>query len=366
MCHSAYFYQPQAEKYYGQWNDVPFNATKLCDDYGVDTKAIDKIISWLESHFTAGLITEEQIGLPLSKIGSQVFIEALIRKIALREGSGDVLAQGLEAASEILLPSGVKPINTYGLLGEPGFFDPYGPRLYLMNGFLYAMEPTFPIAQLHEIGMIIAQWRTWKYGLSYLNTEMVREIARRFWGGEEAVDFSTDRGKAGAAMLIQNREYAKECLVVCDFIWPVRQLEFTEDHLGDPALESRLLSAVTGKDINEQDLYRIGERVFNLQRAILVREGRKGRESDKLDERCFTDPLEYDLSNPDCIVPGKGDEIISLKGNVVAREQWETLKDEYYDLRGWDVTTGLQTRKQLENLDLSEVADDLQKRGLVC
>ena len=41
------------------------------------------------------------------------------------------------------------------------------------------------------------------------------------------------------------------------------------------------------------------------------------------------------------------------------------MKDEYYELRGWDVKTGLQTRRQLEKLGLSEIADDLEKRSLL-
>jgi len=166
--------------------------------------------------------------------------------------------------------------------------------------------------------------------------------------------------------MIQDRQYAKECSILCDFIWPLIYREFGEDHTGDPTLEGRILSAVTGKEIDEAGFRRIGERVFNLQRAILVREGHRGRDSDRLDERCFTEPLEYDLSNPDCIVPGREGEVVSLKGNVVDRDRWEKLKDEYYELRNWDVATGLQTRRHLESLDLEEVADDLEIRGLLC
>jgi aldehyde:ferredoxin oxidoreductase len=41
------------------------------------------------------------------------------------------------------------------------------------------------------------------------------------------------------------------------------------------------------------------------------------------------------------------------------------VTDEYYDLRGWDVTTGLQTRAKLEELGLGEVAKDLEQRNLI-
>jgi aldehyde:ferredoxin oxidoreductase len=38
------------------------------------------------------------------------------------------------------------------------------------------------------------------------------------------------------------------------------------------------------------------------------------------------------------------------------------MKTEYYRLRGWDVHTGLQTREKLNELGLSDVADELEKR----
>ena len=41
------------------------------------------------------------------------------------------------------------------------------------------------------------------------------------------------------------------------------------------------------------------------------------------------------------------------------------MTDEYYDLRGWDVITGLQTEAKLKELDLSDIADDLARRGLI-
>jgi aldehyde:ferredoxin oxidoreductase len=49
----------------------------------------------------------------------------------------------------------------------------------------------------------------------------------------------------------------------------------------------------------------------------------------------------------------------------VDREKWEDLKTEYYQLRRWDPAMGLQSGKILEELDLIEVADDLDDRGLL-
>jgi aldehyde:ferredoxin oxidoreductase len=366
ICHSAWVYQPWAEQYYKDWNDVPFHATKLCDNYGLDTIAVDFTISWLSACYKAGILTDESAGLPLSKLGSQDFIEALLKKIALREGLGDLLAQGLDQAADEVGPAAREQLRNVGLLSEPGYSQPYGPRLYIMTGLLWAMEPRLPISLLHEVTTCLGKWLTCNMGLNvFPTTQTVRAIAARFWGSEVAADFSTYEGKALAAKKIQDRSYAKECLILCDWLWPIMELEFSEDHVGDPTLESQIVSAVTGRELDEEGLNGIGERVFNLQRAILVREGHKGRASDIIPEQAYTEPLEYEIQDPQLIMPGKDGEVVCLKGSVVDREAFEKMKDEYYQLRRWDVATGLQTPAQLEEVGLKDVAQDLERRWLV-
>jgi aldehyde:ferredoxin oxidoreductase len=365
MCQSAFFYQPHAEKYYGQWNDVPFYATKLCDTYGLDSEAVDYMISWLVLCWKEGIISNENTGLPFSKLGSLEFIETFVKKISLREGLGDVLANGIEAAAKKLGPEAEALVEKAGYLDEPGNRF-YGPRLYIPNAFMYAMEPRLPIQQVHEIGLLIPLWLGCSiFGVGHVSAEVYMGIAKRFWGSEAAGDLTTYEGKALAAKIIQERQYAKESLILCDYLWPLTDYPNADDHVGDPTLESKLLAAVTGRDIDEKGLYRIGERIFNLQRAILVREGHKGREHDTLSDHYFETPLKYDISNPDCVVPGKNGEMTSRKGAVLDREKFEVIKDEYYRLRNWDVATGLQTVELLKDLDLEEVASDLEKRGLV-
>jgi len=367
MCHSAIFYQPRAVKYYGRWNEVPFYATKLVDTYGLDSKAVDWMISWLQRCYEAGILTEESTGIPLSKVGSLEFIETLVKKISFRDGFGDILAQGLDKAADSVGPRAKEQIERIGYISKPEYKDLYGPRLYITNAFFYAMEPRLPMPQLHEVGALIPKWASWakKAEGAVVSSEILRAIAKRFWGSELAADFSTCEGKALTAKKIQDRQYAKECLILCDYLWPIIDLASSADHVGDPTLESKLLSAVTGHEMDEEGLYRIGERVFNLQRAILVREGHRGRDFDSLPEHCFTTPLEYDQLNPECLVPGKGGEVISRKGTVVDRKEFERMKDEYYQLRQWDVATGLQTKAKLEELGLKEVAQDLEQRGLI-
>jgi aldehyde:ferredoxin oxidoreductase len=117
--------------------------------------------------------------------------------------------------------------------------------------------------------------------------------------------------------------------------------------------------------VDTESLYRIGERIFNLQRAIFVREGHRGRDFDSLPESWYTMPLKWQHVNPECLVPGKGGEVVCRKGSVANKEEFEKMKDEYYGLRHWDIATGLQTRETLDKYGLKDVADDLEQRGLL-
>jgi aldehyde:ferredoxin oxidoreductase len=367
MCGSSFFYIVRANRYYGKTSDVPFEANKLCDDYGLDTHVVEPIIMWLVRCYKSGILTAEETGLPFSRIGSLEFVETLLRMISLREGFGDVLAEGPLRASKTLGSASEKLITDYASKNDQIPF--YGARMYLTTGLFYAMEPRLPIQQLHEISTLLMRWaidqaRGPKEG--GLTSQVVRDIARRFWGSEIAGDFSTYEGKALAAARIQDRQYAKENLILCDFTWPVIYSPFTHDGVGDPTLESRLCAAVTGRDMDEEGLYRIGERTFNLQRAILIREGWRGREDDSLEEFNFTVPLKGDTAgNPDAIVPGPEGETFARRGMVVDRGQFEGMKNEYYAIRGWDVRTGLQKRARLEELGLGDVAGELEQQGLL-
>ncbi len=157
----------------------------------------------------------------------------------------------------------------------------------------------------------------------------------------------------------------KESLILCDSPWPFLYVEHSPDHIGDPTLESKIFSAITGREETKDELYGIGERIFNLQRAVLSREGHRGREFDSLPEACYSNPVETERLNPECLVPGKEGEIISRKGAVLDRDKFQNILGKFYELRGWDREKGLQRQDKLEELELSDVARDLAARDLL-
>jgi len=374
LCQSGIFYQKRDPQDYvlpagktaslKEWDEVPFFATRLCDDYGLDTNAMEVIYTWLTKCYRAGLLTDESTGIPLSKVGAPRSMEVLIRKTALREDFGDLLAQGISEAAASLGKDATNLIADS--LSKSQNDAPYCPRTYITTGLFYAMEPRQPIHQLHEVVFPMWGWLPWANGHegAFLSSDIFRAFAKKCWGSEIAADFSTWDGKAFAAKKIQDRQYVRECLIMCDFQSHAWFIPFTEDHSGDSSLESRMLSAVTGENVSEEMLYETGERVFNLQRAILVREGHAGRKSDVLPDCFHTIPIERAYSNYECLVPGKDGQVICKRGELIDRNDFERLKTEYYQLRDWDVSSGLQTKAKLEQLNLRDVAEDLSELGL--
>jgi aldehyde:ferredoxin oxidoreductase len=210
-------------------------------------------------------------------------------------------------------------------------------------------------------------WVQWAEGKPHANfsSAVFRAIAKRFWGSERAADFSTYEDKALAAKMIQDRELVKDSLILCDNAWPLFYVEHSADHLGDPSLESKVYSAITGRDVTEDGLYGIGERIFNLQRAVLSREGHMGRAFDRVPESSYSLPLETERLNPNCLFPGKDGDVISRKGALFERDKFQEMLVEFYELRGWDRETGFQRKEKLEGLGLGDVARDLRARDLL-
>jgi aldehyde:ferredoxin oxidoreductase len=223
-------------------------------------------------------------------------------------------------------------------------------------------EPRAPMPQLHEIVFPIHLWWDWcnKIEGAYVSDQVIRALSKKFFGSEDALDFSTYQGKALAAKQLQDRVYVKECLNLCDFAWPMMDVKHSQDHVGDRTLPSKVFAAVTGRQMEVQELDSIGERILNLQRAILLREGHDGRKDDVLPEFDHTVPLPQTPGpNPKSAMPGKKGEVIYREGMVVDKEKFETMKDAYYRLRGWDTKTGYFKKDTLEKLGLQDIEEHI-------
>jgi aldehyde:ferredoxin oxidoreductase len=175
----------------------------------------------------------------------------------------------------------------------------------------------------------------------------------------------THEGKACAAAKIIDRTIVKDSLGLCSAVWPIMSSWNTPDHVGDPTMESRIFHAATGIEIDEAGLNKYGERIFNLQRAILLREGLQPEKDDFPAEFNFTNPVKEIYINPDVIVPGSGEEVISRQGLTLDRKTYDRMLKEFYKVRGWDPESGRQRADILGSQRLSDLARDLSKIDLL-
>jgi aldehyde:ferredoxin oxidoreductase len=356
-CQSQEYYLPWVYSKEDEAVDTFFDAPTLANDYSVCTFELRSMINWLYTCYKSGYLTEKGTGLPLAKIGTREFLEKLLHSIAHREGFGDVLAEGLVRADGRVPGEARAALSpTIAPVGE---HDLAPPRAFVANSLLYSMEPRVHQPSIHW-GFTPLAWILHRRqpDSSPVSTKIFHDIARIFWGSDEAGDVSSYEGKALAAKKIQDRTYIEDSLGLCSFAWPITYSLNTPDHLGDPDLEGKLFSAVTG--ISYDKFERYAETIFNLQRAILLREGREVPQSDFPPEFNFTEPIQLNPMGSPMLVPGPGEEVVDTTGRTLDRDKFKGMLREYYRLRGWDEETGLPRLDTLSALGLNDVMSQIR------
>lgn len=336
---------------YGKVDETFFLAKQLTDKLGINNYELTQLIPYLLVLYNRGELTEEETGIPFSKYPGSEFIEKLCEKIVYRDGIGDKLAEGTWRFAEHLgkldeyLNMDDELVWWYGPAfsyisygaGGHGYCTHYDPRDYIVEGLLWIDYTRDPSDVMHDyVGLV--EWS----GLEY---EEQRPIAKMAWGSELAVHPLGEPGynehEAKAAIIIQHTAALKNSLTLCDWLFPmITSVVEERGYAGDITVPAELFTAVTGVEATIEELMKVGERIWNLQRAIMVREGRT-RGGDTLPERFFNCYQGLTGSPP------------------IDRERWESLKDIYYSLRGWDVKTGIPTKTKLKELGLDEVAETI-------
>jgi aldehyde:ferredoxin oxidoreductase len=96
-----------------------------------------------------------------------------------------------------------------------------------------------------------------------------------------------------------------------------------------------VIRLVTGWDMDMDEVMKIGERVYNLERLINVTRG-VDRSADIPPYRVLHEPISEGPS----------------KGRYCPEETFQQLLDEYYQIRGWD-SQGKPTSEKLAELRLA-------------
>jgi len=185
-----------------------------------------------------------------------------------------------------------------------------------------------------------------------------RDVAKDMFGSEEACLLGKFGGKVNMILWHENMAAITDSMGTCRFMhasfyaqYPIPELLAKHSGREDKPNSIKYhewLSAATGMEFTYEDLLRVSERIISLERALNTRFGIR-RKDDTLPERFFTQPLP---SGP-------------YKGAVFPKKTFDSMIDQYYDLRGWDKESGLLVKEKLLELSMKDVASDLQKRGLL-
>jgi aldehyde:ferredoxin oxidoreductase len=282
--------------------DIPtiLQANLLCNLYGIDTISAGATVAFAMECFENGILSSDDVdGLDL-RFGNGEALIAMIEMIGEQKGIGKLLGEGTMRAAEQLGRGAEKyAIHTKGL-EYPG----YMPKLF----------PAMALALA-----------TADRGACHL----------RAWISEEVFTHALDKGeydegelKARARLVAetQNRMAWMNSIGLCThdayfYYYPVLP---------------KVLSSVTGRELSEADLSRIGERTYTLTRLFNAREG-FGRRDDRLPWRFHHEPI------PDG----------PRKGALIDPTAFEMMLDHYYQTRGWDPESGNPTERTLSELGLS-------------
>jgi len=276
-------------------------ADQLCDDFGMDTISTGNVIGFVYELYEKGVLTKQDTdGLELT-YGNHSAMIALIKKIASREGIGDILAEGvMRAAATIGKGAEAYAIHVKGL--EPPAYEPRGAK---SMGFNYA---TSNIGASHNYG--------------YSSQEIFgRTIPRE-------VDRFAEEENADIVVYNQNCRATIEVGIICNF---------AQSWGWFPEVFGKMLVAATGIDrfADIDYLFHVGEKIVNLERVFNVREGFR-REHDTLPQRILSEPLHTRGA------PGEGQIVRHL----------DKFLDRYYEIRGW-TPEGIPSTQKLNELGLS-------------
>jgi len=297
--------------------DLALKAVNLANRLGLDAITTAECIAWAMELYEKGELTKkETVGLEL-KWGNGEAILDLIKKIAYREGFGDLLADGVKRAAEKLGKGKEIALHVKGL--EIIQADPRGLKGY---GLGYAVASR---------------------GADHLRSEPFIELSddpekgMEMFGVPEAALRLAHKGKGKLVRYFENWCAVIDSLEVCkNLAENMELLPFNR--------AAEITEAATGFHFKEKTMFEVGERIINLERAYLVREGIRRRD-DYLPARFLKEPL------PDG----------NSKGEIF---EIEPMLNEYYAEREWDLKTGVPKAEKLRKIGLGYIIEDLKRNGV--
>jgi len=299
-----------------------FKLCSLANEYGIDVLDYGTMMAIVMDWYEHGIIGKEDTdGIPFNW-GNHQSLVTMVSKVAKREGFGNLLADGTVRAAQKV----GKNAEEYVSSCKGMVFCGVDPRV--LKGFALCFATGTRGADHLRGG-------TWIELFSRISPE---EAMRRF--GSRDVLVPTSYAKAIAANFYQDIYTIADCLEICKFITAKNGHGITLEDM------TEMLYAVTGVEMEIEDLRVIANRVFTLERAFLVREGIT-KEDDFLRGKWVRGAV------PDG----------PFKGHTIEKDDWGKMLEEYYVTRGWEPKTGIPAEGTLEKLGLHDVAQELKEMG---
>lgn len=305
---------------------------------------------WFFDLVKLGILTKENTGLPLDKPYTLEFIKGVLEKVAYRHGIGDLLAEGQERFLKKLSDENpaVKPIYEK-TIWHPGYYvhwtsdwpTPGSAHTSATGALIQATE-----ARTTTNRVTGYTGRAGDTRLSGMAPEQQREMMRagnkKYFGAENAIDLQgepkTWQNKVHTAIVCQDLSVAMDCVPMCGWSGsPPLYSKYTDNKLGDVAQGAQVFSAVTGIEMTHEEILAAMDVVFNIERCIHVREGRRRQHDIYPDDMYKRDSWKW-----------------------TSKAEFEKAMDEFYIARGWDTVTGIPRRSTLEKLGLKKIADELE------
>ena len=268
---------------------ILLQSTNYCDEVGLDTVSAGATIAWYFECIEKGLLDDEFAN-------SSNKILDILRSIVSRKGIGNLLAEGTKFASSIVEEGSSDFAMHVKGLEMPG----YEPRTLKTMALALAVSTR---------GACHNRSSAYEYDFSSV----------------------TDRFKADSekgALVAKGEDYSAvmDSMIWCKFVRKVFSEFYKES--------SEILAAVTGWDIDAEELEACGERINNLKKMFNMREGWL-REDDTLPNRVLSESLE--------------------DGNSLSEDELNLMIKSYYKARHWneDGTIPFETLKRL-NLEQAQ------------
>ncbi len=279
--------------------DAILKGMDLSNYYGVDAISIGLIVSFAMDLYKNGLVSRETAGMDLNFGNHEAMLE-MIKRVSLREGFGDVLAEGVKLAAE-KIGSGAEKYAVHIKGVEMTGYDIRGLKTAALG-----------------------------YAVSFRGADHNRHGS---YGPDVSGKVNRFKAEKGRGKLVKETEdlYAIiDSIIVCKF----SRGTYVKGYQDLVAL----YNAVTGIEMSPEELQRAGERINNLGRLINIREG-LARKDDTLPWKVMHVPI-----------PDEG----PSKGSFVSQEELDLLLDDYYEVRGWN-KEGIPTIEKVKELGMEDL-----------